>query len=270
MSNYIELKENLLGGSRKLDVMADEVLGKLEDIDKLLEKISDYCKRIGTSQDSKTFRKELKDKIFTTTIELKEATDLVNKMDNVQVKNEEQKRNQITTLRKNCKEKLDKATKLIKKIEQLEKKNILEARMSVQNQGGRESFDQEMTTKQSKQIDIDYEICLERENDIIELTKLLAEMKALAELQAKYIKEQGEELVMIHENVQETQVHIGKAKRELEEAKLWKEKVVKSDTKCLMIAIIVCVVFVLLFLLSSNPESLDSDSTIIVSQNSTN
>ena len=55
-------------------------------------------------------------------------------------------------------------------------------------------------------MDIDEEIIRERENDIIELTKyfwflmatqakrLLAEMNAMAKLQAKYIQEQGEDL----------------------------------------------------------------------------
>jgi len=59
MSKYIELKENLLGNDRQLSGMADEVMTKLEEINRLLEKLQDYCSRIGTPRDSKTFRKDL-------------------------------------------------------------------------------------------------------------------------------------------------------------------------------------------------------------------
>jgi len=259
MSKYIELKENLLGGGRQLDRIADDVLAKLKNIDKLLKKLDDDCNRIGTSSDSKTFHKELKENIFTTTVKLKEATELVNRMDNIQVNNEEQKVSQITALRKKCKEKLDKTTKLIKKIESLEKKNVQEARNSVKNKGGRESSDQESVSKQWMQMDIDEEITRERENDIIELTKLLTEMNAMAKFQAKCIQEQGEDLHFIFENVQETKQNTNKAEIELKEANRYKEQLVQSDTKCLIVAIIVCLVFILLFLLSSSPEFPESD-----------
>jgi len=275
MSKYIELKENLLGNDRQLSGMADEVMTKLEEINRLLEKLQDYCSRIGTPRDSKTFRKDLKDKIFSTTIELKEATELVNRMDNIDVNPtlEEQKRKQIRRLREACKKKLDEATDLMKKIEKLEKKYVQDARISAQNKEGGESFDQgnnsQSVSKQWMQMDIDEEIIRERENDIIELTKLLAEMNAMAKLQAKYIQEQGEDLEIVYNNVQETKANTQKAEKELIDANVYKQQLVQSDTKCLIIAIIVCVVFVLLFLFSSSPESSEVDPTVVVPDDST-
>lgn len=274
MSNYIELKENLLGNDRKLDAMSDDVLTKLENINKLLEKLHDYCSRIGTPRDSKTFRKDLKDKLFNTTVELKEATELVNRMDNIEVNpnNEEQKRKQIRRLRDACTKKLKEATELMKNIEKLEKKYVQDARISVQNKEGRESFDQgnnsQSVSKQWMQMDIDEEIIRERENDIIELTKLLAEMNAMAKLQAKYIQEQGEDLEIVYKNVEETKDNTKKAEKELTDANYYKQQLVQSDTKCLIIAIIVCVIFVLLFLFSSSPESSDVDPTVIAPDDS--
>jgi len=263
-----------LGNDGKLSGMADDVMSKLDEINRLLEKLHDYCSRIGTPRDSKTFRKDLKDKIFSTTIELKEATELVNRMDNIDVNPnfEEQKRKQIRRLREACKKKLDEATDLMKKIEKLEKKYVQDARISVQNKEGRESFDQgnnsQSVSKQWMQMDIDEEIIRERENDIIELTKLLAEMNAMAKLQAKYIQEQGEDLEIVYNNVQETKDNTKKAEKELVDANFYKQQLVQSDTKCLIIAIIVCVVFVLLFLFSSSPESSEADPTVVVPDDS--
>lgn len=274
MANYIELKENLLGSERQLDALADDVLSKLENINKLLEKLRDYCSRIGTPRDSKTFRKDLKDKLFHTTLELKGATEILNKMENIDVNpnNEDKKRKQIRRLRDACTKELKEATDLMKNIEKLEKKYVQDARISMQNKEEGESFDQgnnsQSQSKQWAQMDIDEEILRERESDIIELTKLLAEMNAMAKLQAKYIQEQGEEIVIIYDNVQETNENTKKAVTELTEANVYKNQLVKSDTKCLIIAVIVCVVFVVLFLFSSSPESVD-DTVVVPTDDST-
>jgi len=276
MAKYIELKENLLGNDRQLDALSDDVLSKLESINKLLEKLRDYCSRIGTPRDSKTFRKDLKDKLFNTTLELKEATEILNRMENIEVNpnNEEQKRKKIRRLRDACNKELKEATDLMKNIEKLEKKFVQNARISMQNQEGGESFDQgnnsQSVSKQWAQMDIDEEIIRERENDIVELTKLLAEMNAMAKLQAKYIQEQGEDLEIVYDNIQEVKENTKKAEKELIDANYYKNQLVKSDTKCLIIAVIVCVVFIVLFLFSSSPESADdtpvptTDESIIV------
>lgn len=85
MSNYIELKENFSGNENKFASMSKEVLRKIEDVQRLLETLKDYSSRIGTPRDSKTFRKSLKEKLMATMLELKEVTENLNQMENIDV-----------------------------------------------------------------------------------------------------------------------------------------------------------------------------------------
>lgn len=169
------------------------------------------------------------------------------------------KKKQIRRLREACSKELKEATELMKNIEKMEKIYVQNARIAIQNkeEGAAESFDQEnqsqSTSKQWMQMDTDEELLRERENDIIELTKLLTEMNAMAKLQAKLIQEQGEELVVIYENVEKTAENTKVAKKELEEAKRWKDQTVRSDTKLGIFIGIGCLFIILLFLLSSSP-----------------
>jgi len=255
MSKSIELKENLLENNGKLSEMADDVMTKLEEIDRLIEKLQDYCSRIGTPRDSEIFHKELKDNIFSVSVELREATKIVNRVDNNKVNPdlEKQKRKQMRRVREAFKKKLDETIDLIKKIEKLEKRYVQDAKIFIQNKELKESFENsESGSKQWMQMSIDEEILRDREDYIIELHKLLGEMHATTKLQAKYLLELGEDLESVYNNVPETMdpnkvVDWGHEKENNYKLQL--------DTKCLIKATLVCVVFVVLFLFSSSPES---------------
>lgn len=271
MAYYIELKENLLGNYREFDAMADQVFKNLNNIHKLLKRLRDFSNKKGPFNDSDSLRTNLKENLFETTFKLKETLDILNRMESIKVNPNKTnlKRTELQKLRQTYNKEFTEATKLIEVIEKQEKKHLQSVRVSIQNKE-RESLHQESHPEkmnQWAQMDLDEEILYERENDIAELTKLLKEMHALASLQRNIIHDHEQEIVMVTSNIENTKRNVVQAEKELKNANHYKHNLVQSDTKCLVIATIDCLVFVVLFLLSSSPDAIDSDLDPIPSKN---
>jgi len=213
--------------------------------------LEDYEMQLGGKNDTRTLRKKMKDHITTTNDLIKKTGDILKQFEGLKLKgrNETDFRNKVLKRTKESFTKQqEKFNRTFKDI-QTKEKIYLDARKSVikTSQGGNSNASTDIDSDiqiQAQELDFHESLLQEREQDIQDIRRLAHELNLTAQLQSIKIQESSENMIVVHENVQDVEKDVEIANKELDGAIKNQKMTTKRNLICLLISVLVSVVVV--------------------------
>jgi len=253
-----ELKERFIKYDDESDLnrYSNEAQRGLQNIEQYIEMLTNYSTKLGTDQDSRTFRTKLKDKINQTSQEFETVLGCMQSMDRLKFA-EYRDRETRDKISKRMMDKFsswkDKFQVLLKKITANEKVFIDNARKST---FGRESMTggelDDSNTRQSYfhdpqmlEVNVTQEIIEEREKDIKKIQEVMNHMNDITRKQADLVKMQGEELDVVVGHIQSSKNNTTAANKHLVQTVEQTDTTNRGNMYFCFIIAIVCAIIVL-------------------------
>jgi len=243
----------------------------IENIVEAVQSLEDYAMLLGTKNDTKTMRKKMKSHIIETSESLRRTADILKQFEALKPKRKEEVdfRNKILKRTKENYNKQDQKFNKIFKDIQSKEKIYLEARKSVDcrptNNSNHHVNDLESDIQiQTQDLDFTEALLKERESDIQEVRKLAHELNITAQMQAQKIQEGSDDILIIQENVEDSEKNAEKGNKHLDEVLKNQKKMSTRNVICLLVLLAICggvVAFVFIQRSGASPTPTISPST---------
>jgi len=232
LSRKPNLKEPLVSSNRMdLEEFSERITESIEGLSAYIQAMEEFDTRLGSKEDTRAMRENMKEEISEANDELKKTMDLFKQFDSITLKRKEdmEYRNKMLKRAKdNFNKQNDKFTQVLKSIQRKEK-IYLQAKQAGANANSRTNIsayhpigDEDFVATQLEadlhDLNFTEQMIKERQEDVIEIRKLAHELNLTSQYQAQKLHEASLDIELIEENTRGTESEVQSANKHLDEA----------------------------------------------------
>jgi len=241
-----------------LEEFSERITESIEGLSSYIQALEEFDTRLGSKEDTRAMRENMKEEISEANEELRKTMDLFKQFDTLTLKRKEDidyRNKMLKRAKDNFNKQNEKITQILKSIQRKEK-IYLQAKQAGANAtlksnlsayhpiGDDEDFVATQIEADLKDLNFTEAMIKERQEDVVEIRKLAHELNLTSQYQAKKLQEASLDIEMVEENTRATESEVQSANKHLDEVLKIESKGSRRNHILCCLIILGCIVIV--------------------------